>query len=51
MNMVMGALPSVHVDELSSVLLDTVQNGSKMQTLENKDIRIRAKELLSVSKS
>lgn len=50
MGAVMGALPSVRVDALASVLIDTAMNGSKLETFENKDLLFRAKELKQVKK-
>ncbi|KAH7364803.1 hypothetical protein BKA65DRAFT_447960 [Rhexocercosporidium sp. MPI-PUGE-AT-0058] len=49
-NLVMSLLPSVGVDALAAVLLDTAINGGNMQTLENAELLRRGRELKSVAK-
>ena len=41
----MGFLPSVRVDALAAVLIDTVMHGGTMQTFENRDLVRRGREL------
>jgi hypothetical protein len=43
-------LGSIKVDQLAAVLVDTALNGSKVQTMENKELGKRGKELLSAGK-
>ena len=48
-NSVRRSLPfSIRVDELASVLIDVVINGSKEEIWENGQLRTRGKELLSL---
>ncbi|KAH9205111.1 hypothetical protein DL95DRAFT_397944 [Leptodontidium sp. 2 PMI_412] len=44
-NLLMGFLPSVRVDALAAVLIDTVLHGGTMQTFENRDLVRRGREL------
>jgi hypothetical protein len=43
-------LGSIRVDELAAVLVDTAVNGSKTQTIENRELGKKGKELLSAGK-
>jgi len=44
------ALGSIRVDELVAVLIDTTVNGSKVQTMENRELVKRGRVLLSAGK-
>jgi hypothetical protein len=44
MSMTLG---SIKVDQLAAVLVDTAINGSKVQTMENRELGKRGRELLS----
>jgi hypothetical protein len=43
-------LGSIKVDQLAAVLVDTAVNGSKVQTMENRELGKRGRELLSAGK-
>lgn len=41
---------SIKVDQLAAVLVDTAIHGSKVQTMENRELGKRGRELLSAGK-
>jgi len=43
-------LPMIGVDELAAALVDTVVNGGRMQTVENRDLVARGREVLKGGK-
>jgi hypothetical protein len=47
---VAGLLPMIRVDELAAALVDTVVNGGRMQTFENRDLVARGREVLKGGK-
>ena len=44
------ALGSIKIDHLAAVLVDTAVNGSRVQTMENRELGKRGRELLSAGK-
>jgi hypothetical protein len=49
-NFVTGLLPMIRVDELAAALVDTVVNGGRMQTFENRDLVATGREVLKGGK-
>jgi hypothetical protein len=47
---VTGFLPMIRVDELAAAMVNTIVNGGRMQTFENRDLVARGREVLKGGK-